>query len=525
MVMVPRIGRDAEESTESIAVHGLAPMQVPAEPGEEQAATTVQAPQWDDVEIDEERRENQTRFINARHETGLFDLSQRVAAYIHEVTATLTVTGRTSRHSVLDLSQKHVIVGSSGMPFSLGMPCEVVLRCGKRTASFKSIVLRKIDQPESGFGLHIASLTRAQLTDLVLLIEEASKVRSSARRLRRLAALAFVTLSAAALAVVLAIVLTKPSTVPVDLVKVGQVDVPIVLRSSAGEIVAEERTVVRSSVSTARAFKLAVKRGDRVDAGAVLARADDRDMQRALAAARGRVAAANAAYHKASDEMRPSDPGATDRMLAARARLGQAKGLLAAQESELTRVVVTAPMPGLVTEVHAMGDLVEPGAPLVEIVNDATLRARVPFAESDAPRLAPGMTVQISVPGVVEPFPGRIEEVGATVRADADGRWVMVDVALHRDPRLRAGSSATGVVTLATRRQIFTLPAEAVEVMDGAGRVVLIGDDGRAVERTVTVGPRVGDRLEILDGVDERTSVVAHPEGIATGQRLEPRKR
>ena len=62
--------------------------------------------------------------------------------------------------------------------------------------------------------------------------------------------------------------------------------------------------------------------------------------------------------------------------------------------------------------------------------------------------------------------------------------------------------------------QGLTLPQSAVLLRDGFAYVLRVGPDSKVSEAKVTVGRRVGDRVEITGGLDANVRVVASGGGF-----------
>jgi multidrug efflux pump subunit AcrA (membrane-fusion protein) len=62
--------------------------------------------------------------------------------------------------------------------------------------------------------------------------------------------------------------------------------------------------------------------------------------------------------------------------------------------------------------------------------------------------------------------------------------------------------------------QGLTLPQSAVLLRDGFSYVLRVGPDSRVSETKVTVGRRVGERIEITGGLDANARVVASGGGF-----------
>jgi hypothetical protein len=58
------------------------------------------------------------------------------------------------------------------------------------------------------------------------------------------------------------------------------------------------------------------------------------------------------------------------------------------------------------------------------------------------------------------------------------------------------------------RERTMTLPQSAVVLRDGFSYVLQLGPQSRVAQRKVTAGRRVGDRIEITEGLDVGAQVV-----------------
>ena len=66
------------------------------------------------------------------------------------------------------------------------------------------------------------------------------------------------------------------------------------------------------------------------------------------------------------------------------------------------------------------------------------------------------------------------------------------------------------------------MPASAVETVAGTSRVYVVAAGNKVEERIVTLGEKVGDRIEISSGVKAGEKVAANPRGkLADGVRVQ----
>jgi RND family efflux transporter MFP subunit len=130
------------------------------------------------------------------------------------------------------------------------------------------------------------------------------------------------------------------------------------------------------------------------------------------------------------------------------------------------------------------------------------LDAEVP--EADLAGLKPDQQAAISVAGIGQ-VSGKVRLVSPEVdRATRLGR---VRVFLGDDSRLRIGSFGRGTVETARSRGL-ALPAAAV-LFSADGAYVQIVEGNRIVGRSVTIGLKAADLIEITSGIQEGEMVVA----------------
>jgi hypothetical protein len=66
------------------------------------------------------------------------------------------------------------------------------------------------------------------------------------------------------------------------------------------------------------------------------------------------------------------------------------------------------------------------------------------------------------------------------------------------------------------------VPVSAVETVAGTSRVYVVAANGKAEERIVTLGEKVGDQIELASGVKAGETIAANPRGrLADGVRLQ----
>lgn len=302
----------------------------------------------------------------------------------------------------------------------------------------------------------------------------------------------------------------------------------------SGTLVAERTAAIRAEVS-GQVMAILHEPGDRVEAGAALARIDDRAIVDAWLGARSGVTQAELAADIAKRELeravKLSAVGAiADRdaenvrraNLASQAQLEDARARLAQAQKLKDATVVKAPYAGVVAErtVNA-GDIVAPGAPLFTVVDPATMRLEANIPASHLGAVRRGAPVTFSVTGYPDRrFTGTISHIAPS--ADATTRQVRVIARIpNAGSGLVAGLFAEGRVS-STVREALTAPLAAVDLR-GIRPVVARLKGGKVERVEVTLGVRddASERVEITAGVTRGdTLLVGAALGITPGTPL-----
>ena len=265
--------------------------------------------------------------------------------------------------------------------------------------------------------------------------------------------------------------------------------------------------------AASRVARIFVAPGDRVAAGAPLVELERAPFEAAARSAEAALAAAQHAYDRAvrlaRDGILPQkdvDQAASD---LASARV---TAVTAQRAEELA--TLRAPLAGVVTRMTAvLGTWVEASQLLVEVADPAALDVVVQVSPAEAARVASGAAVAVEAGergGAGEPLgTGVVTGVGAEV--DSASRTVAVRARLEHPVRpLRIGETVLARITVGVHAAAVTIPAEAV-VPDGEGyRIFVVGTDGRAHARSVTLGQRGDSLVEVTSGLAAGETVVTH---------------
>lgn len=214
--------------------------------------------------------------------------------------------------------------------------------------------------------------------------------------------------------------------------------------------------------------------------------------------------AAQEALQGMLDAESPTRPDATS-VADAQAAVDQAKVKLVEAQQALDGATLTSPITGTIASITAtVGDHVSAGTAVVVVVGDgaAALSATVPAAQLT--KLAAGQSATVTLVGTTSAIPGTVTRVGTLPDPDAESVAYPVTITIAEPPAsLPAGGSATASVTVATAKDVLTVPTSAVS----DGTVTVLRGDQTTVT-PVTVGAVGPTRTEIRDGLSTGDEVV-----------------
>ena len=302
---------------------------------------------------------------------------------------------------------------------------------------------------------------------------------------------------------------------------------PIALTAN-GSIAAWQEAVVGSESNGLRLAEVRVNVGDVVKKGQVLAVFSDETVRAEIEGARAALleARANAQEAKANaDRARALESsGALSAQqvtqyvtgeLTAAARVKSAQAALTQQGLRLKYTQVLAPDSGVISARSAtVGAVVGVGTELFRMIRQGRLEWRAEVVAQDLGRIKPGSRAVVRAASGAE-IAGKVRTVAPSVDPQTRLALVYVDLppALSSDMPLKAGMFASGRFELGASNAL-TVPQQAVAVRDGFSYVFRLNPDNRVSQVKVTLGRRLGERVEVVSGVNADTAVVIQGAGF-----------
>jgi RND family efflux transporter MFP subunit len=177
---------------------------------------------------------------------------------------------------------------------------------------------------------------------------------------------------------------------------------------------------------------------------------------------------------------------------------------------------VLAPDAGVISARTAtVGAVVGNGTELFRLIRQGRLEWRAEVTAAELGRLVVGTRVSITA-GSGAPLQGRVRMVAPTV--DPQTRTGLVYVDLTTSPQGKAGAVKPGMFARGEfelgNSQALTVPQQAVVVRDGFSYAFRLNADQRVSQVKLTTGRRVGERVEVLEGISPDAVLVASGAGF-----------
>ena len=198
--------------------------------------------------------------------------------------------------------------------------------------------------------------------------------------------------------------------------------------------------------------------------------------------------------------------------------LAQRQSELALARQQMDDTSLRSPIDGVIRERHAFaGEYRSAGTTVFTVVRQHPLRLQLAVPERAAAGLRLGQTVNVSVEGDPAVYGGRVARLSPAITEG--NRTLPIEAEVPNEAgRLRPGTFAKAEIII-DETQALVIPQSSLVVFAGVEKV-LLAKDGKAVERRIRTGQRVGNQIEVLDGVESGELVIVTPGGLADGAAI-----
>jgi HlyD family secretion protein len=168
---------------------------------------------------------------------------------------------------------------------------------------------------------------------------------------------------------------------------------------------------------------------------------------------------------------------------------------------QLRDTEIRAPFDGFVQKRFVnMGELVKTQMPVMAVVRLDPLKVTAEIPEKMAPWISTGQSVDLKVDAYQDrTFTGKVSRISPAVNTSTRA-FPFEALVPNRDAVLKPGTFARVHIESGKIDTVLTVPYAALQYRYGVNRVFVVNGDKLTI-RELSVGERVGDRIEVMSGV------------------------
>jgi RND family efflux transporter MFP subunit len=209
-----------------------------------------------------------------------------------------------------------------------------------------------------------------------------------------------------------------------------------------------------------------------------------------------------------------------------RASIEASEASMKLADRQLRDTEIRAPFDGYIEKrLVNLGELVKTQTPVMAVVRVDPLKVIAEIPEKMAPWIHQGETVQLRVDAYPDRvFAGTVSRISPAVNT-ATRAFPFEALVPNKDAVLKPGTFARVHIDSGKVDEVLTLPYAALQYRYGVNRVFVVERD-KLVARELKVGERIGDRIEIISGVQAGDQVAANDvDKLIDGMKVTPAKK
>lgn len=231
-----------------------------------------------------------------------------------------------------------------------------------------------------------------------------------------------------------------------------------------------------------------------------------RDLDTAQAA----LVQAQAAYDTASKHLESMKAVTRESELkAAQGQLSSAEGKLKGADAQVGYSEIHSPISGIVTDRPLFaGETAAAGTPLLTVMDTSSLLAKAHLAQSIVQQMKVGDKASLQVPGIADPVPAKVSLISPALDPGSTTIeiWIKAD---NKAGTLKVGTPVKALITGRSIADALRIPQSAIlAAQDGAKSVMVVGSDGQAHKKPVTLGISDGQDVQVLSGLAASDMVI-----------------
>jgi HlyD family secretion protein len=193
----------------------------------------------------------------------------------------------------------------------------------------------------------------------------------------------------------------------------------------------------------------------------------------------------------------------------AEGQLSSAEGKLKGAEAQVAYSEIHSPINGVVTDrpLYA-GETAAAGAPLLTVMDTSSLLAKAHVAQSVVQQMKVGDEAGVQVPGIKDSVKAKVSLISPALDPGSTTVevWLKID---NKAGTLKVGTPVKALITGRTVNNALKIPQAAVlTAQDGTKSVMVVGSEGAAHKKAVSLGISDGEDVQVLSGVAASDMVI-----------------
>ncbi len=276
---------------------------------------------------------------------------------------------------------------------------------------------------------------------------------------------------------------------------------------AVGTVEALEAITVVSEIDAA-VLALPFQEGNYIRRGGLIAHLDDAQLAAEVTRAEALRDQGQSNYDRVKTIVEQK-AGAPQDLDDAAAALKVAEANLALAKARFAKTRIVAPFDGIIgARKVSVGTFLRSGQAITELANIDEIRVNFSAPERFLPKLNQGAEVAVSTTALADvSLKGKIIAIEPVLDAGTRSARVVARV-VNPGRKFRPGMSANVSVVLAERAKAITIPNEAVFANGNQSFVYVVKPDSTASRVAITLGTRLPDAVEVVEGLAPGTVVV-----------------
>ena len=293
--------------------------------------------------------------------------------------------------------------------------------------------------------------------------------------------------------------------IPVEIANVDIRDIKSKMTLTAN--ILPGKSVVLSAKMPGQITEINVEEGAVVLTNKILARMEDKEIQLETERANSAYQTAKAEYERIK-RLYEQEAATISQMESVEMKYKDALGSLDVLKDKLSSARIVAPFAGIISRKHvSAGTVVNPGQPVIELINLDRVKIEFNISESDINLLKVGQKAEISLDAYPqEKFSGTIDYISAS--ADTYTRMFPIRITINNPKqKIKSGMSAKVEIATGISLNAKVVPKAAIYKKSGEYYVFVV-KESKAYLQKVTLGLQDNEFQEVKSGVEKGESVV-----------------